>query len=219
MNKIKKSFSYTLIAWHKKNALKFPWRETNDSYKILLAELLLRKTTRGQVNAIYNKLLEKYLQPEILASANIAELEKIIEPLGMQKKRSVLLVKIAEYIKNKHNGKVPKDLSKLTKIPGVGPYTANAVLCLAYNRNLPLVDTNTIRVIERVFQIKSKKARARTDPKVWAFVLSLIPKGKAREFNLALLDFAKLVCAPKSPKCSTCPIVSVCMYPKNIRCI
>jgi len=208
-------FAKKLLIWHKKNALKFPWRETKDPYKILLAEILLRKTTRSQVKELFEELIKRYPNSEKLASAEIKELEKIIEPLGMQRKRALLLIKLAKTIVENYQGSVPEDRNELLKLPGVGPYSANAVLCLAYGKQLPLVDTNVIRVVERVFQIKSRKARARTDPMVWSFVEKLIPKGKAREFNLAILDFANLVCAPRNPKCRTCPLKEICLYPNK----
>ncbi|MEM2100223.1 MAG: hypothetical protein QXP45_02670 [Thermoproteota archaeon] len=107
---------------------------------------------------------------------------------------------------------VPRDRDALIKLPGVGPYSANGILCLAYGEQLPLVDTNVIRVMERVFKIKSEKARARTDPMVWSFVEKLIPDGKAREFNLAVLDFANSICVPKVPKCPICPVRDICLY-------
>lgn len=217
MNEMKKVFVNKLLLWHSKNALKFPWRETRDKYKILLAEVLLRKTTRNQVNEIYEKIVKKYPNPKSLASANVTELEKIIEPLGMQKKRSVLLIELAKYIINKHNGRIPNDINEIRKFPGVGPYTANAVLCLAYNKPLPLVDTNTIRVVKRVFAIKSRKARDRTDTEIWSFVENLIPKRRGRKFNLAILDFANLVCTPSSPKCPSCPLRSICKYPNKTK--
>lgn len=210
---MKELFASRLLSWHRKYAFRFPWRETRNPYKILIAEVLLRKTTRSQVNGIFEKFIKKYPTPQSLASAKISSLEKILEPLGMQKKRSGLLIKLGKCIVNKHSGRVPKNLNELRKIPGVGLYTSNAVLCLVYNKHLPLVDTNTIRVIERVFQIKSRKARARTDPELWSFAESLIPEGKARKVNLAIIDFANLVCTQKSPKCSTCLLTDMCMYP------
>lgn len=211
-------FAKKLLIWHRENALKFPWRETKDPYKILLAEILLRKTTRGQVKELFEELIRRYPNPEKLASAGIKELEKIIEPLGMQKKRALLLIKLAKTIVENYRGSVPEERNELLKLPGVGPYSANAVLCFAYGKQLPLVDTNVIRVVERVFQIKSRKARARTDPMIWSFVEKLIPKGKAREFNLAMLDFANLVCTPRNPKCYACPIKEICLYPNKTNC-
>lgn len=214
---MKKVFVSKLLSWHNKNALRFTWRETRNKYRILLAEVLLRKTTRNQVNKIYEKLIKKYPNPKSLALANVRELEKVIEPLGMQKKRSALLIELARYIISKHNGRIPNDLNEIRKLPGVGPYTANAVLCLAYNKPLPLVDTNTIRIVKRVFAIKSRKARDRTDTKIWSFVKNLIPKRMGRKFNLAILDFANLVCTQSSPKCPICPIRDICKYPNKTK--
>ena len=206
------TFARKLLAWYKKNACRFPWRETKDPYKILLAEILLRKTTRNQVKEIFEKLLERYPTLEKLAFAEVKELEGFIKPLGMQKKRARLLKKLAKCIVENYGGSVPEDRHELLKLPGVGVYSANAVLCLAYGKQVPLVDTNVIRVVERVFQIKSEKARARTDPMVWSFVEKLIPKGRAREFNLALLDFANLVCTSRLPRCSICPLREICLH-------
>jgi len=212
MEELRKIFADKLLAWHQKNAIKFPWRETRDTYKILLAEILLRKTTRKQVKEIFESFIKKYPSMEMLASANIRELERVIKPLGMQRKRAHLIIRLAKVIMEKYGGEIPRDRNSLIKLPGIGPYSANAVLCLAYDEQLPLVDTNVIRVIERVFQVKSKKARARTDPMIWSFMENLIPNGKAREFNLAVLDFANLICVPKVPKCPICPVHNICLY-------
>jgi A/G-specific adenine glycosylase len=207
-------FVARLLSWHEVNTARFQWSETKAQYKILLAETLLRKTTREQVSRIFDKLTQRYPTIESLASADAKELEKMIKPLGMQKKRSALLIRLANYIVTKYGGEIPRSVSELKKIPGIGPYSANAILCLAYDENLPLVDTNVIRVIERVFGVKSKKARARTDPNVWLFVENLIPRGKARDFNLAILDFANLVCTAKYPKCQFCFARDICEHVK-----
>lgn len=219
MNKRAEIFANKLLSWYKKNALRFPWRETSDPYKILLAEILLRKTTREQVKGIFDELVAKYPNLKKLASADISKLEKNIESLGMQKMRARLLIKLAKDIIKIHSGKVPRDRENLMKLHGVGAYSANAVLCLAYNEQLSIVDTNVIRIVERFFKIKSGKPRPRTDHEIWSFVEGLIPDGKARKFNLAMLDFANLVCTPKSPKCRTCPLKDICLYPNKIKVI
>jgi len=91
-------------------------------------------------------------------------------------------------------------------------YAANAVLCFATGKDLPLVDTNVIRVVQRVFSLKSPKKRPRTDPQVWIFVSKLVPAGKAAEFNLAVLDFASAVCTSRNPDHAHCPIRDICDY-------
>ena len=112
-------------------------------------------------------------------------------------------------------GQIPREVEKLLELPGVGRYAANAVLSLVYQEDVPLLDTNFIRVIHRVFGIISQKARARDDEKIWGFAQNLIPQGNSRNFNLAVLDFAMMVCKAKKPRCRTCVLGKVCLYFNN----
>ena len=107
---------------------------------------------------------------------------------------------------------MPKEKDKLLTLRGVGDYIANAVLCFAFNKDVPIVDANVIRVIERFFSLKSKKVRPRTDKLIWQFAEKLVPKGNAKEYNRAILDFAALVCSAKKPNCLNCPISKKCDY-------
>jgi len=212
----KKQFTKILLKWHKLHKSYFPWREATDPYKILIAELLLRKTTRNQVDRVYSKFIMKYPNLVALTSADVSELEKILRPLGIQIKRAKLLKDSADFILRNFNGKIPTKRNDLLSIPGVGFYVANAVLCFAYNKDVPLVDTNTIRVVERFFGIRSKKKRARTDPELWKTVEKLIPKSKAKKFNLAMLDFAAKICTAKNPKHEICPVNKYCVFYRNL---
>jgi A/G-specific adenine glycosylase len=215
MEKVKKIFVNSLLMWYRKNSLSFPWRKTKDPYKILIAEILLRKTTRNQVKRIYEKFIKLYPNPYKLASSDVKTLENVLSPLGMQKQRARMLKRLAKEIVKIWKGEISKKREELLKLPGVGPYTANAVVCLAYGEDVPLVDTNVIRVISRVFGIKSKKRRIRNDPLIWSFVENLIPKGRGRDFNLALIDFANQICTHKSPRCNICPLKVICLHQKR----
>jgi len=205
-------FAENLISWHRTNSASFPWREAKDPYKILVSEMLLRKTTRKQVKEIFPFFFQKYSSFSALADSPHREIEEMIRPLGMEHKRAQLLKELADRIVLEHGGAVPTTEEALLMLPGVGRYAANAVLCFVAGRNVPLVDTNAIRVVQRVFSLKPKKKRARTDPEVWEFVSRLIPRGKGREFNLAILDFASAVCTARNPKCSSCPNNEICDY-------
>jgi len=130
----------------------------------------------------------------------------------MQFVRAGALKKIAELIVQKYNGEIPQEKAEILKLPHVGPYIANAVMCFAYDMDYPLVDTNIIRVIKRVFSFKSSKKRPREDPQMWKTVSMLIPQGKGRDFNFAMLDFAASVCLLKKPKCSECQLQTICSY-------
>jgi len=208
----KEKFADLLLEWWKLNKRDFPWRRTNNPYVILVSEMLLRKTTAKQVNAIFEKFFTKFPNVKMLAEADEEEIEELIKPLGMEHKRAVLLKKLANELLKNHGGAIPASQDDLLKLPGVGRYSANAVLCFAYGKDAPLVDVNAIRVFQRVFSVKSQKRRIKDDTTFWEFVAETIPKGKAREFNLAIIDFAHEVCRPKKPKCAICPLCVICIF-------
>ena len=209
------NFAERLLAWFEKNKRDYlPWRKTKDPYKILVAEMMLQKTTSKQVAKLFNRFLERYPSPASLADAPVADIEAEITPLGMEHRRALRFKQWAEIIVKKYAGKVPRSKDALVSLPGVGDYIANAILCLAYNENVALLDTNVVRVLQRFFGITSTKARARTDKALWKTYQQMIPKGKARDFNLAVLDFAALVCTAKNPKHKICPVNGMCRFIK-----
>jgi A/G-specific adenine glycosylase len=212
MNFDKLVFADLLLKWWKDNKRDLSWRRTNCPYSVLVAELLLKKTTAVQVARVYDKILGAYPSPEALCSADRHELGELLKPLGMSHRRTDILVKLGCALVREYNGEVPLDRKELLKLPGVGPYTANAVLVLIQSEELPLLDTNFIRIIQRVFRIESSKSRARSDEKLWRFAGTLIPQGKGRKFNLAVLDFAALVCTARNPKCESCPVKTLCAH-------
>ncbi len=212
-----RDFAEKLLEWWERNKRIFPWLLTNDPYKILVAELLLRKTTAGQVAKMYNEFLSKYPHPASLAEADEDELAEVLKPLGMYRVRAKLFKKLGNILVVRYGGHIPSSKSELMKLPGVKEYVANAVLCFAYNKDLPLVDTNAIRVAQRVFGVKSSRKRARNDPKIWRFMAELLPKGRAKEFNWAVIDFASLICTARKPNCTACPLASLCMWPDKSR--
>lgn len=208
----KEEFVSKLLMWHDENRSDFPWRRTSDPYTILVSELLLRKTTRKQVKQIHAQFFSKFPDFKALYKSNIEEIRNSIKSLGMEFIRSIALKKIAEIVVQKYGGQIPNKREEILKLPHVGPYIANAVMCFAYGMDYPLLDTNIIRVITRIFSLKSPKKRPRDDPRMWKIVSMLMPQGKARDLNLAMLDFAASVCLPKKPKCSSCQLRNICDY-------
>jgi len=207
-----KEFSRKLLEWWAINKKDFPWRKTTDPYFLLLAELLLRKTTAKQVERIYVTLVCKYPNSQKLAEADEVELKQLLKPLGMEHLRTILLKNIALEINSKYAGKVPGSEQELLNLPGVGKYVANSILCLVNELDVPMVDTNAVRIVQRVFSFKSQRKRPRDDKEIWLFVSSLIPKGMARSFNLAIIDFAHAVCLPSKPHCLECPVKQECDF-------
>lgn len=210
------SFVKRILEWYKDNNRNYLfWRRTNNPYYVLVAEMMLQKTTVKQVQNLIESFLDRFPTPKALADASIEEIRELITPLGMEHKRAVRYKKWAEIVVEKYGGQIPDSEKELLSLPGVGQYMANGVLCLAFGKDVPLVDTNIVRILERVFDIKSDKARARADKKFWDFVRRITPPGKSRDLNLALLDHGALVCTAKNPKCLICSINKICVAYKE----
>ena len=208
MENLESEFVRRVLEWGAKHKRRFPWRESRDPFAVLVAEIMLQKTPAERVAKIFDEFLARYPTPEALASAPQEEVEAWFSYLGL-KKRARLLHQIAKEIVRTFGGRVPRSLNQLTRLPGVGPYTAAAVLCFAFGERLPIVDTNVARVLMRVFRLKIKTKRPALSKKLWAFASKLIPNGRQREYHEALLDLAALICKPK-PICEKCPLSDIC---------
>lgn len=208
-----KAIQKDLLRWFKLNQRSFPWRTTKDPYKILLAEKLLQQTAATEkVVTAYKEIIKLYPTIEALAEAKATDLREIITPLGFAY-RAEELPRLANEILNRDGGKVPQSVDELLKLPGVGDYSARAVLSFAFNRDVPIVDTNIARLLYRVYGISepmpSNPAR---NKRLIDIASALIPKGKSRDFNLGALDLCALVCKPSQPDCLNCPIGQHCAY-------
>jgi len=213
--KIRK-FKGKLLRWYRTERKKkylwrdFPWRrEQTGDYEKLIAEILLQKTRAENIVETYNKFLMKYPTLSDLGRAHYEDLVDLLTPLGLQRNRARNLIKLAKALLEL--GYIPSDHKNLRKLPGIGPYIANAFLVSAHNKRLPVVDTNVRRICERVFSIVSKKD-PRRDKKIWEFVELLLPAKNCREFTWAILDFSAIVCRRKNPRCDKCPIAKICDY-------
>lgn len=209
----KEKFAKKLLEWHKDNKRDFSWRHTADPFHILVAEIMLRKTDAKKVSKIYGEFVRRYSTPKALAKADLRKLKKQIRLLGIHR-RAEQLKALAQELVEEHEGIVPMSKAKLLDLPGVGEYIANAVLCFAFDYDVPLLDANIIRILNRVFAVRSPKARQRTDRVMWEAAEKLIPSGQAKEFNWALLDFAAAVCTAQKPKCGTCAVGDLCLHKK-----
>lgn len=208
----KEAFQHRLLDWYRTGRRQFSWRNGKRSaYETLVAEMMLRKTDAAKVAAVYDSFVAAYPNPEALAQANEALLREQIRLLGIAD-RARLLVLTAKQIMERHRGRVPNTLEALLDLPGVGRYTANAVLCFSYHRDSPLLDSNVIRILQRVFSVHSSRSRAHEDPELWAFAEELVPVGKATTYNRAILDFAATVCTASHPRCGTCPLFPLCDF-------
>lgn len=202
-------FVQRLLSWFSSNGRDFPWRHECDPYKILVVEKLLQQTTYGHVMKVYKAFLEKFPNIQTLAEAKVSDIESTIRRLGFQRQRANQFKEMALEILSKYNGMIPSNREDLLKLSGVGEYVANAVLCFAFNKDVPIVDVNVRRVVGRYFGWGKIR-----DAEIAERLGKLIPQGKAKQFNWGIIDFSAQICSRK-PKCKLCFLSDLCSYYKK----
>lgn len=203
-------FQNEMIAfWHMEGRHLLPWRQTRDPWKLLIAEVLLRKTTAAQAEVVYLEMAE-LTAADVLAMPR-DKLEAILFPLGMSSVKAEQLQEMAGRIVSAKPEELWSD-EFLRSMRGVGRYISNSVRCCAFEVPVPALDTNMIRIIERVFGWQSDRSRAREDKRLWEFAEQLVPQGFCREYNWGVLDFGAAVCTHRNPKCLSCPINDICCF-------
>ncbi len=211
---VKKIFHRNLLKWYKENKRDFPWRYCKDSYKILVSEILLQQTDAPKVCPVYKRFIKRYPNGAKLQNASISDTTNILKGLGLYY-RARRLVSIGKYLSNFYQGQVPSTKNELLKMKGVGEYVASAVLCFGFNKRVPIVDSNIVRLFQRIFGYRSSKKRPRDDISLWRLAELLLPDKNVRDFNYALLDFSALVCTARNPRHENCPLKSICKYFKK----
>jgi A/G-specific adenine glycosylase len=212
MNKLPSlgDFAENLLKWWKNNKRDFPWRKARDPYKILVSEILLHRTRASQVTPIYLEFLDRFPTIAALSETSIENVRRILYPLGLSW-RTELLHKMGLEIMKKYEGKIPFKRKELEALPGVGHYIAAAVRCFCHGYPEVLLDTNTVRIIGRVFGIE-KTDGSRRSKQFRELYESLIDQRYPREFNYAMIDLGALLCKPRNPVCNICPLSKKCKY-------
>jgi A/G-specific adenine glycosylase len=183
-----------------------PWRRTRDPWAVLVSEAMLQQTQVARVVERFDALLARFPDPSAMASSPLADVLDAWAGLGYYR-RARDLHRTACAIVERHDGRVPDDLAELLALPGVGPYTARAVLAFAFERGHGVVDTNAARVLARAFAGAPMGAAA-----VQRLADALVPHGSAWAHNQSILDLGATVCTARAPRCTACPLVSGCAW-------
>ena len=197
-----------LVKWFSENGRDYPWRKTRDAFKVLIAEMMLRRTKADQVREVYSSLFARFPDAHAMSQAQEEELEQILYPLGLRWRTSAFGY-VAREIKEKYDCRVPDTRDELQALPGIGDYVAGAVLSIAYGKTEWMVDSNVVRVFRRYFGISTSR-EGRRDKHIINIAKVYASDPDVRVANLAILDFAALVCLPKNPACTTCCLRSNC---------
>jgi A/G-specific adenine glycosylase len=202
-------FQSRLFVWYAKNGRNLPWRGTRDPYRILVSEIMLQQTQVDRVIPKYREFLRLYPTLQRLAAAPTAEVARAWRPLGYNI-RPRHLQGIARETVARYGGRLPDDRSILQRFRGIGRYTAGAILAFAYGKDAAVLDTNVRRVLGRVFLRPRGIRRARGQKLYWDLAEALVPRGRAYDFNQALMDFGATWCTARRPRCPRCPMRTLC---------
>jgi A/G-specific adenine glycosylase len=210
-----RGFRRRLHAWYKIHGRHdLPWRGAFAPYPVLVSEFMLQQTTVATVIPFFQRFLKAFPTVRRLARAPLENVLKHWAGLGYYA-RARNLHRTAQILMRDHNAKVPATREQAEGLPGVGPYTAGALLSFAYDLPEALVDGNVIRVLSRIFGVKGDTHRPDVLGKIWIIARRLVPPRGARHFNSALMDFGATVCKPGLPDCPHCPLVVLCWAEKN----
>ena len=198
-----------LLSWYDRCARVLPWRGFHDAYRTWVSESMLQQTRVETVLSYYPRFLERFPDLPILAEAAEADVLKVWEGLGYYS-RARNLWKGAKQVMEEYGGVLPREPAKLRGICGIGPYSAGAIASIAYDIPVPAVDGNVIRVISRLYGIRSDALENKTRHQIEAFAAALVPTERPGDHNQAVMDLGATVCIPGTPNCHLCPLSDYC---------
>jgi len=207
--------STRLLNWYKKNKRTLPWRASGLSpYAIWVSEIMLQQTRVETVIPYYEKWLKLFPTVEALANASERDVLNAWEGLGYYS-RARNFQKAAKIVVETYKGQLPRDLDELRKLPGIGRYTVGALASIIFGMDEPALDGNLKRVYARLFDLNVPVDSLDGERILWQIARENLPKGKAAEFNQALMDLGATICLPKNPRCLICPVMEDCLARQN----
>jgi len=195
-----------VLRWGEVNRRDLPWRETRDPWAVLVSEVMLQQTQVVRVLEPYGRFLERFPDPAACAAAPVGDVVRAWEGLGYHR-RALSLHRAARAVVERHSGRVPATRRALQSLPGIGPYTARAVVAFAYELDTGVVDTNVARLLARAVA-----GRALGSAEAQCLADRLVPPGRAWAFNQALFDLGAAHCTSRAPRCGTCPLRRRCAW-------
>ncbi|MGB3307520.1 MAG: A/G-specific adenine glycosylase [Thermomicrobiales bacterium] len=204
-----------LLSWWQANRRDLPWRHTRDPYRILVSEVMLQQTQVDRVIPYYERWLEAFPTVHELAEAPTAEVIRLWAGLGYNR-RAVNLQRTAQAVAER-GGTFPQSVDELKTLPGIGPYTAGAIACFAFEQDVPFIDTNMRRVLHRLLVGVDVPEPQVSDKEIVALAAEILPPGTGWDWNQALIEFGALQCTARKPLCMVCPLQDLCLARPRIQ--
>jgi A/G-specific adenine glycosylase len=193
-----------VLGWYAANGRDLAFRSTKDPWAILVSEVMAQQTQAARAAEAWRRFMEQFPAPKVMAAASAADVIRAWRGLGYNR-RALALHRTAVGIVEQHGGRVPSSLEALTAFPGIGPYTARAVLAIAFDQPVAALDVNIRRVLGRAFDLDAVPPARRQ-----AAADSLVPPGRAADWTHALMDIGAAFCRPREPRCEACPLQAWC---------
>ena len=201
----------SVLDWFKVTGRDLPWRATRDPYSVLISEIMLQQTQVSRVTPFYYRFMELFPTLPALARASLADVIRAWSGLGYNR-RVINLHEMVKFVDQNLGGELPRTQERLMEFKGIGSYTASAICCFAFDSAVPVLDTNTKRVLTRlIFGMNPSSIKQLT-----LTASTMVPEDQAWEWNQALMDLGALICLPNAPKCQLCPVEFTCKASKYL---
>ncbi len=204
------AFRRALLRWFRQHARTMPWREDPTPYRVWVSEVMLQQTQVATALPYFERFMARFPTVEALAAAPLEEVLKLWEGLGYYR-RARHLHQAAQTIVENHGGVIPADEKALLALPGIGRYTAGAIRSIAFGLPAPILDGNVKRVLARLDDIAAPIDRAQTERHLWDRAAALVDPDQPGRFNQAFMELGSLVCRPRQPDCTACPVRAFCL--------
>ena len=211
---MKTNLSSRLLKWYRQYGRTFPWRDHPDAYAVWVSEIMLQQTRVETVIPYFEKWMNLFPDVQALANASEQDVLNAWEGLGYYS-RARNLHQAAKIVVSKFNGQLPRDLTELRSLPGIGRYTVGAIASMAFGMDEATLDGNLRRVFARLFDVSEFADSPIGEKILWDLAAQNLPKGQAGDYNQALMDLGATICLPKNPRCLLCPLMEICEARKN----
>jgi A/G-specific adenine glycosylase len=205
----KQNFRRRLLAWFRRHGRELPWRQVRDPYLVWISEIMLQQTQVATVIPYFARFVSAFPTIDHLAQASEEQVLRLWEGLGYYR-RARQLHRAAREIVQRHDGQFPTEFDQVRSLPGIGRYTAGAILSIASDVRVPILEANTIRLFSRLIGYTDDPTSRAGQEILWQFAEEILPAKKPGEFNQALMDLGSLICTPRNPSCTTCPAAALC---------
>ncbi|MDG2104993.1 MAG: A/G-specific adenine glycosylase [Pirellulaceae bacterium] len=203
-------FRQRLLAWFDKHQRDLPWRKNRTRYRIWVSEIMLQQTQVVTVIDYFQRFIKRFPTVKSLAAAEESEVLKFWEGLGYYRRARQMHAAAIQIVKQ-HNGRFPDNFDEVLALPGIGRYSAGAILSIADDQPLPILEGNTVRVYARLMNFQEDVTKSASQKSLWAFADTLVTRKRPGDLNQALMELGSEICNKNTPQCMKCPVASFCL--------